>query len=194
MLVFMDIEASGLIEDSYPIEIAWVFEDGSGGESHLIKPAPEWTAWSDVAEQTHNISREMLEREGEPVETVAARMIEVLDPHRIFASSPNWDQKWLSSLLVAAGHHPYRLAMQDTEVAWAQAIADALGIDMETAPRDPGEAVPRDVENIMVFAELEERHVRNHRALDDAKEERNRWLRVQEMVEERERKKREYGW
>ena len=65
---------------------------------------------------------------------------------------------------------------------------------MNTAPRDPGEAVPRDVENIMVFAELEERHVRTHRALDDAKEERKRWLRVQSMAEERLRKQKEYGW
>ena len=39
MLVFLDFEASSLAKRGYPIEVAWVFEDGRA-ESHLIRPAP----------------------------------------------------------------------------------------------------------------------------------------------------------
>ena len=39
MLAFVDFEASSLAKDSYPVEVAWVFEDGAC-EGHLIRPAP----------------------------------------------------------------------------------------------------------------------------------------------------------
>jgi hypothetical protein len=39
MIVFLDFEASSLARHSYPIEVAWVFEDGAS-EAHLIRPAP----------------------------------------------------------------------------------------------------------------------------------------------------------
>lgn len=41
MKVFLDFEASSLSDQSYPVEVAWVFQDGRT-ESHLINPAPEW--------------------------------------------------------------------------------------------------------------------------------------------------------
>lgn len=44
MVVFLDFEASSLAKLSYPIEVAWVFEDGAS-ETHLIQPAPQWTDW-----------------------------------------------------------------------------------------------------------------------------------------------------
>ncbi|MEK1875915.1 MAG: transcriptional regulator, partial [Rhizobium altiplani] len=37
MIVFLDFEASSLSKHSYPVEIAWVFEDGRS-RSFLIKP------------------------------------------------------------------------------------------------------------------------------------------------------------
>ena len=40
-IVILDIEASSLLPGSFPIEIGWIYEDGSG-ESHLIRPAPAW--------------------------------------------------------------------------------------------------------------------------------------------------------
>ncbi|MFT3810039.1 MAG: hypothetical protein QM698_08990 [Micropepsaceae bacterium] len=30
MLAFLDFEASSLSDNSYPIEVAWIFEDGTG--------------------------------------------------------------------------------------------------------------------------------------------------------------------
>lgn len=98
MKVFLDFEASSLSDQSYPVEVAWVFEDGYA-ESHLIKPAPEWIEWDPRAEAIHGISRARLVHEGETHTSVATRMIEVLSEHELFASAPSWDGKWLSVLL-----------------------------------------------------------------------------------------------
>src|SRR5579875_903578 len=102
MRVFLDFEASSLAKRGYPIEVAWVFEDG-GSEEHLIRPAPDWTDWDASAEALHRISRARLESEGEPVEAVAHRLLEALSPHAVYASAPSWDGKWLSALLRAGG-------------------------------------------------------------------------------------------
>ena len=42
MILFLDIEASGLSVGSEFIEIYWVDETGAG-ESHLIRPTSGWT-------------------------------------------------------------------------------------------------------------------------------------------------------
>jgi hypothetical protein len=52
MIVFLDFEASSLNKKSFPIEVAWVFQDGRS-RSYLIRPAPEWIDWSDEAEEVH---------------------------------------------------------------------------------------------------------------------------------------------
>lgn len=184
MRVFMDFEASGLTQDSYPIEAAWVFED-ERQESHLIRPAPGWTAWTVSGEETHGISRAVLEENGEPADAVARRMVETLSGHDLYASAPEWDGKWLSDLLEAGGFPRDALTLRDTEVAQAEVIAETLGIDLATAPRDPGEKLPTVVETIMVLAQMEERRHHHHRALDDAEEERLRWVTVREMAEKR---------
>ena len=101
MHVFLDFEASSLGKTSYPIEVAWVFEDGRG-EAHLIRPAEGWTDWDARAEAIHHIPQAALQRDGSPVEVVAARMIAVLTGHDLYASAPSWDGKWLSTLLRAA--------------------------------------------------------------------------------------------
>ena len=55
MLAFLDFEASSLAKDSYPIEVAWVFEDWAS-EAHLIRPAARWTDWDTGAERMHGFS------------------------------------------------------------------------------------------------------------------------------------------
>ena len=60
MIVFLDFEASSLSKHSYPVEIAWVFEDGRS-RSFLIKPKSGWTDWSADAEKIHGISRDRLQ-------------------------------------------------------------------------------------------------------------------------------------
>ena len=114
MLVFLDFEASSLARHSYPVEVAWVFEDGTS-ESHLIRPAPGWDDWDMQAEAIHHIPRATLQREGMPHDALARRMVELLSGHDLTASAPSWDGKWLSALLRAAGLPRHTLRLRDTE-------------------------------------------------------------------------------
>ena len=73
MPAFLDIEASGLGEHSFPIEIGWAipFDKERG---FLIRPAPDWTYWSAIAEEVfHRISRDELLREGIPADEAVRR-------------------------------------------------------------------------------------------------------------------------
>lgn len=97
MKVFLDFEASSLADDSYPIEVAWVFEDGRS-EAHLIAPAPEWTDWDVKAEAIQGIARAELVARGTRAAQVAARMVAELSGHDLFASAPSWDGKWMSAV------------------------------------------------------------------------------------------------
>jgi DNA polymerase III epsilon subunit-like protein len=58
-LAFLDFEASSISNKSYPIEVGWVFEDGSG-EDFLIRPEQSWTDWSANAQAIHGITKMML--------------------------------------------------------------------------------------------------------------------------------------
>jgi hypothetical protein len=165
MRVFLDFEASSLGDDSYPIEVGWVFEDG-GEEEHLIRPAPRWTDWDSTAEAIHGLSREELKAMGEPHEMVAKRILEALSSHTVYVSAPSWDGKWLSVLLRAAGLPRHAMRFRDSDEAMIQAaktagLEDAAAIDL--------------VESMRRAAA--DRPIRHH-ALDDARQERDLWLEI----------------
>lgn len=172
MHVFLDFEASSLAKQSYPIEVAWVFEDGRG-ESYLIRPTPDWTDWDAEAQAIHHIERDTLLRDGTPHDDVAQRMVEVLSGHDLFASAPSWDGKWLSALLRAAGFPRHTLRLRDTEEAQAEIARSLLRGVVPAAELEDA------VEAVIVLSE-----VRNadgppaHRALADAREEHARWQAV----------------
>ena len=66
MIYFVDFEASSLRSGSFPIEVAWVNEDGQG-ESYLIRPAEGWNPeWSPQSERTHGIALAALLEHGVP--------------------------------------------------------------------------------------------------------------------------------
>jgi hypothetical protein len=176
MRVFLDFEASSLARHSYPIEVAWVFEDGSG-ESHLIRPAPDWTDWSYAAETIHGICRSTLEAEGEPHGDVARRMIEVLTGHDLHASAPSWDGKWLSALLRAAGLPRHALRLSDSEIARAETASAMLA--SKVAPDALSGVVTEILKSV---AETLARQPVTHRALADAEQERQAWLEVRRLA------------
>jgi hypothetical protein len=170
MLVFLDFEASSLSDDSYPIEVGWVFEDGRA-EGHLIRPAPAWTDWDPTAEAVHGIPRARLLAEGVPHEIVARRLVDVLTPHQILATAPSWDGKWLSLLLRASGFPRHALRLENSEVALRaaargsdQSVSDEAALAIMQAARDEEHAPPR------------------HRAIADAEQERQLWLRVKALA------------
>lgn len=178
MLVFLDFEASSLAKRSYPIEVAWVFEDGRE-ESHLIRPAAQWTDWDDAAEAIHHISRATLEAEGTAHDVVARRMIDVLTGHDLFASAPSWDGKWLSALLRAAKLPRHALRLRDTEEA-QRGTATAILRDVV-----PAALLGRAVAEVVTLAEVRDREMPAHRALADARDEWERWCVVKRAAEAR---------
>lgn len=171
MKVFLDFEASSLAKNSYPIEVAWIFEDGRS-ESHLIRPAVGWDDWNTDAQALHGISRVMLADEGEPHEAVANRMLAVLSGHDLLASAPSWDGKWLSVLLRAAGLPRHSLRLRDSDEAHREVA--------ETILRDivPADQLTALVAGILSQTEAGEGTPVAHRALPDAEAERARWLAV----------------
>jgi hypothetical protein len=177
MRTFLDFEASSLSDDSYPIEVAWVFEDGAS-ETHLIRRAPSWTDWDPQAALTHGYSRATLLADGEPHDAVAGRLVERLGGHALFASAPSWDGKWLSVLLRSAGFPRHLLRLQDTEVAQAETVAEVLG------DKIGAEELAAVTAAILGCVRRETAsHPVRHRALDDARQEQWAWLRTKELAE-----------
>ena len=97
-ICIIDIEASGLDVDAYPIEVAVLFE----GKSHswLIKPEPSWDYWCPVAESMHGITREQLEDEGESAALVANALNELLKDSDalLYSDAMYWDTDWIDTL------------------------------------------------------------------------------------------------
>ena len=169
MRAFLDFEASSLADDSYPIEVGWVFEDGTP-EAHLIRPAPDWTDWDPAAERIHGISQATLQAEGAPAKAVGQRLVESLDGHDIFVTAPSWDGKWLSALLRAAGLPRRALRVQDADAAHVAAVVEALGSADRAA---------------VILAEARENLAGDpvrHRALADAQQELRLWQEVRRLA------------
>jgi hypothetical protein len=102
MIAFLDIEASSLREHSYPIEVAWVLEDGTS-ESHLVRPQPTWTDWAADSALVHGIARADLITRGIPAPDVARRLHAVLVGHDVHSDAPEADRVWLTVLMRTAG-------------------------------------------------------------------------------------------
>lgn len=168
--LFLDFEASSLSKDSYPIEVGWVFEDGTG-EAALIRPVAAWTEWDDSAEAIHRISRETLRRDGQPVEAICARLIALSKTLTLLASAPSWDGHWLSMLLRGAGLPRHLIRLQDTEIAFTAAARAQLGAE------PTGDAVARHIAKARAIVEAQPA---GHRALSDARREWQIWNAIRE--------------
>jgi len=99
-IVFLDVEASGLGQDSFPIEVGWAFLEGGSG-SLLIRPAVDWTldAWEPFAEDIHGISWETLWREGRAARDVADHLNRLLGGQRfVLSDASDQDSLWLARL------------------------------------------------------------------------------------------------
>ena len=175
MIVFLDFEASSLGKRGFPIEVGWAAEDGSEFSS-LIRPAPGWEDWSEQAERIHGISREHLQRDGAPHDAVAARLVEQLTGHAVYASAPSWDGQWLSRLLRAAGLPRHALRLRDTDEVQAKTAAEILAA-VPPAER-PG------LMDAILHAVRSAPAAPAHRALEDARQELAKWREVGRLAEE----------
>lgn len=120
--VFLDVEASGLNRESYPIQIgyAWPTMD-LRKKAFLIKPAEDWTFWSPASQEIHGFTREQCIEEGLSLDDAIDELEADLEGKRICSDVVEWDGFWLSRLYAAAGRvrtirledvtNPYSLAV-----------------------------------------------------------------------------------
>jgi hypothetical protein len=115
---FLDVEASSLEINSYPIEIAW--SDHLGNiESHLINPysVEEWTDWDYHAQQVHGISRKLCREEGVHPYHLCNRMSQSIRPDEIiYADGAGFDENWVDTLYGAgslAGYAQFKIIHSD---------------------------------------------------------------------------------
>jgi len=101
-IALIDVEASSLGRDSYPIEVGWCFADTAEVESHLIRPLPDWSDWDVQAEAVHRIGRRELEQHGRAADQVSARMSAALRDRTLWADG-SLDQRWINRLFAGAG-------------------------------------------------------------------------------------------
>ena len=130
-VIFIDIEASSLRHDSYPVEVAWSNRAGGEPVVYLINPycVPSWTDWSPGAQAIHRISREKLRMEGADPVTVAQALAADLSGMTVYCDAPDFDRMWLDKLFSAVGRErPFKL--QHSALVWhrmVDEISDKLG-------------------------------------------------------------------
>ena len=107
-MIIFDVEASGLSDASYLIEVAWQdSDDPDCFDSFLIKPSESWTHWDDYAEQEiHHISRNMLHSEGISTNDACTRLNTRLAGKTIYSDAIEYDQRWLLKLFDEVGMTP----------------------------------------------------------------------------------------
>lgn len=98
----IDVEASGLGPDSYPIEIGLALEPDQR-YCALIRPADHWNYWDSQAESVHRISRENLLKSGRSLKEVASELNHLLRNKVVFSDAWAVDNSWIIELYAAAG-------------------------------------------------------------------------------------------
>lgn len=98
----IDLEASGLASNSYPIEVGIVLGNGQSFEA-LIKPLPHWQHWDDEAEAIHGISRAQLMEEGQDIQHVCQQMNAFCAGKTLYSDCWVHDSRWLNLLFAEAG-------------------------------------------------------------------------------------------
>jgi hypothetical protein len=193
MIRFVDFEASSLHRGSFPIEVAWVDENGQG-ESYLIRPADTWLNppsgmpdWHPASEGLHGISMSTLIQQGVPHDQVARRAVAALAPSHVLACSdaPAFDGQWLRMLLATAGI-PRKVQLVDVNHLYGLACRRLLDlVQGDERQRARGEQRVRNLAREIVERAQEAEGLRqrvNHRALPDAESLWRTWRSVQDAV------------
>lgn len=131
----LDIEASGVGRDSYPVEIGFVLPDGQTWCT-LVHPAPAWTHWDPAAEKVHHIPLATLIRHGRDVVEVATQLNERLQGLTMYCDGWAHDYVWLSALFEAAGRTPsfkldnLRALLTEQEAAFWDIVKTQVATEM----------------------------------------------------------------
>ncbi|MGR5366953.1 hypothetical protein [Photobacterium damselae] len=103
-IVIIDIEASSLSEDSYPIECAWLSIDGEE-DSFLINPLSVngWDDWDERSESIHSIQRDALIESGISAYDAAVRLNKMLSGCLVISDYAGSDGFWMQRLYESVG-------------------------------------------------------------------------------------------
>lgn len=131
-VIFVDLEASGLKRDSYPIEVGWSADDEQAPSSFLIRPPSGWpfADFSPAAFAVHGIAYERLISHGVETHAACRRLASAWTGAILVSDCPAMDEKWLRRLYAAAGQ-PYPWRLMDFHVLDA-ALAMTLGDGFES--------------------------------------------------------------
>jgi len=99
-LIIIDCEASGLEEDSYPIEVGVAFPYDSFG--FLIKPHYSWNYWNEKSAKIHNIKREQL-NQGLSIYDSVIKLNSQLRDSVVFSDAVDYEIFWLDKLFSVVG-------------------------------------------------------------------------------------------
>lgn len=101
-MYIIDVEASGLDPESYPIQIGWQHRADLGkfGEI-LISPHADWVFWSKDAELIHNIPRERLS-DGMEISEACHLLNNAFGSSTVYSDAVQADGFWLGRLFSAA--------------------------------------------------------------------------------------------
>lgn len=154
---FLDVEASGLSDNGYPIEIGLALPSPLGGGnweilllSWLVRPSWRWLddqdAWSTTAEQVHGLTLDRLQAEGLAPAEIARELDRTLLGRVLVADTgpEGMDAFWMRRLTATAGE-PWSSRgwpLSDRKSGeWIAAAAQATGISkmraimmVQTAP------------------------------------------------------------
>lgn len=99
---FFDVEASGLMRGSFPVNIGWSLYGAA--YSVLIKPYEGWNEdkWDTVAQSIHGMSIQYLRRHGKDVRSVARILNEALHGQTVYCDSSSRDAEWTDMVFAAA--------------------------------------------------------------------------------------------
>lgn len=135
-IAFIDVEASSLSQQGWPLEIGWGYSlEPASTRSLLVRPEPEWTDWDVRSWRVHRIDYRLCVSEGLSAEDVVGILEEAIRGAEVHSDHPPSDARWLDRLYEAAGRRrgwvlnptdslwPGRLL---SEVSAAQAWADEV--------------------------------------------------------------------
>lgn len=102
-LIIIDIEASSLGTNSYPIEVGLFGYNLS--YSNLIIPEKEWVDWSQESEKIHNLDRNYLFEHGVSIKKIADDLNVLLHNKTIYSDAVSWDSFWIDKLFFKSGRY-----------------------------------------------------------------------------------------
>ena len=101
----IDLEASSLSSDSYPIEVGVVLHTGER-YCALIMPDESWQDWDLEAEKVHQITKDVLQKYGKPVDKVVDELNALLGNQTVYSDGWVVDDSWVKKLFYTAHKSP----------------------------------------------------------------------------------------